>query len=317
MTLASWFSSLRHSRRPARVRARRDRRCAPGGGRRSTPWRSRPVVDTVSSGAPSESLDGSSGGFTISVSLSSPPSGTPIVSPFASINGPGGLAFDSAGNLYAADSGDGTVDKVTPAGTVSTYASGFNDPVAVAVDSAGNLYVADSGDGTVDRVTPAGVKSTFASGLNRPVALTFDPAGNLYVATKGDESVTQVTPGDVASTYATGFGDPLALAFNAGNLYVANFEGDSVSRVAPGATTGGTIFVSGLIGPEGLAFDAAGDLFVANLAGTVSEVPPAGGTATTFAPGFDVPTGLAFDSAGNLYVANKAARTRWSSSARR
>ncbi len=118
-----------------------------------------------------------------------------------------------------------------------------------------------------------------------------------------------MTPGDVASTYATGFGDPLALAFNAGNLYVANFEGDSVSRVAPGATTGGTIFVSGLIGPEGLAFDAAGDLFVANLAGTVSEVPPAGGTATTFAPGFDVPTGLAFDSAGNLYVANNGGNT--------
>ncbi len=134
MTLASWFSSLRHSRRPARVGARRDRRRAPRRRASFDALEGRALLSTtVSFGAPSESLDGSSGGFTISVSLSSPPSGTPIVSPFASINGPGGLAFDSAGNLYAADSGDGTVDKVTPAGTVSTYASGFNDPVAVAV----------------------------------------------------------------------------------------------------------------------------------------------------------------------------------------
>ena len=54
----------------------------------------------------------------------------------------------------------------------------------------------------------------------------------------------------------------------------------------------------------GLAFDAAGNLFVANYgANTVSKVTPAG-MVSTFASGFNDPTGLAFDAAGNLYVAN-------------
>ena len=56
---------------------------------------------------------------------------------------PSGLAFDSAGNLYVANGEIHTVDKVTPTGNVSTFASGFISP-ALAFDAAGNLYVADA-----------------------------------------------------------------------------------------------------------------------------------------------------------------------------
>ena len=47
-------------------------------------------------------------------------------------------------------------------------ALGFNGPDALAFDASGNLYVANDNDNTVERVTPAGLISTFASGLQRP-----------------------------------------------------------------------------------------------------------------------------------------------------
>ena len=84
--------------------------------------------------------------------------------------------------------GNGTVSKVTPAGVVSTFASGFNGPDGLAFDAAGNLYVANDDanfNGIVSKVTPAGVVSTFASGFNSPEGLAFDAAGNLYVANNG------------------------------------------------------------------------------------------------------------------------------------
>ena len=63
-------------------------------------------------------------------------------------------------------------------------------------------------------------------------------------------------------------------------------------------------FASGFNSPDGLAFDAAGNLYVANAGNnTVSKVTPAG-VVSTFASGFNDPVGLAFDAAGNLYVAN-------------
>ena len=84
------------------------------------------------------------------------------------------------------------MSEVTPAGAVSTFASGFNVPDGLAFDSAGNLYVANYGNNTVSEVTPAGVVSTFASGFNEPVGLAFD-AGNLYVANSGSNTVSEVS----------------------------------------------------------------------------------------------------------------------------
>src|SRR5262249_39853061 len=61
-------------------------------------------------------------------------------------------------------------------------------------------------------------------------------------------------------------------------------------------------FRSGLDGPEVLAFDVAGNLYVTSFLGHIYKFTP-GGTRTTFASGLN-PGGLAFDSAGNLYVAD-------------
>ena len=95
----------------------------------------------------------------------------------ASFFNPNGIATDSAGNVYVADSYNHTIRKITAAGMVSTLAgtagvigsadgSGaaarFAYPQGIATDSAGNVYVADSYNHTIRKVTPAGGVSTFA-----------------------------------------------------------------------------------------------------------------------------------------------------------
>ncbi len=210
------------------------------------------------------------------------------------------MAFNG-GNLFVANSGtpigDGTVSEVTPAGAVSTFASGFNTPVGLAFDSSGNLYVANLDNNTVSKVTPAGAVSTFATGFDVPDSLAFDAAGNLYVANLDNNTVSKVTPAGAVSTFATGFDEPDGLAFDSsGNLYVANGDShnDTVSKVTPAGAV--STFASGFDEPDGLAFDSSGNLYVANGGnGTVSEVTPAG-VSSTFATGFDEPQGLAFDS---------------------
>src|ERR1035438_2168630 len=75
---------------------------------------------------------------------------------------PFGLAFNSAGNLFEADSGSGKIYEFTPGGTRSTFASGLDVPHGLAFNSAGDLFVADQDSGKIYEFTPGGVSSTFA-----------------------------------------------------------------------------------------------------------------------------------------------------------
>jgi YVTN family beta-propeller protein len=245
------------------------------------------------------------------------PSGTPTVSTFVAgtLDYPGGMAFDAAGNLYVANYFRNTISKVTPAGAVSTFvSSGLDAPDGMAFDAAGNLYVANCFNNTISKVTPRGNVSTFVSGLSGTLA--FDAAGNLYVA-NGNSTISKVTPAGTVSTFVgSGLDNPDALAFDAaGSLYVANndpgWNGQyySISKVTPaGAVSTFVSNGSGLYQPEGLAFDTAGNLYVANEDSTISKVTPAGAV-SNFVSGFYEPEGLAFDAAGNLYVANSGNST--------
>jgi hypothetical protein len=150
---------------------------------------------------------------------------------------PTGLALDSSGNLYIADSGNNVVRKVTPGGVITTFAgtgawgsSGdggpatsakFAIPTGLAVDNSQHrVYIADTGNSKV-RAVNSGVISTFAgtgsagySGdgnkavlakLSYPTGLGVDPLGNVYVSDTGNHRVRCVIPkGDIVTYAGTG-----------------------------------------------------------------------------------------------------------------
>ena len=220
-----------------------------------------------------------------------------------------GLAFDGNGNLFVADSGNGTILKFTPEGARNTFASGLTDPLGLAFDAKGNLWVTDSSStpdslsGTILKFTPEGTQSTFASGLKTPSDLAFDKAGNLFVSDSASNSIFKFAPDGTKTSFASGLSWPLGLAFDAvGNLFVADSQTGTIFKFARNGTK--TSFASGLKLPFGVALDAADNLFVADEEmGTVLKINSKG-TRTTFASWLKAPTGLAFDKAGNLLVSD-------------
>jgi sugar lactone lactonase YvrE len=286
----------------------------------------------------------------------------------AQLNGPEGLVVDGAGNLYISDYGNHRVRMVTPAGVITTVAGtgtkGFagdggqataaqlNGPISVAVDGAGNLLVADSSNSRVRKVTPAGVITTVAGTGVRgfsgdggpaiaaqldPAAIALDGAGNLYIAEFGNQRVRKVTSAGVITTVAgtgtKGFsGDggqattaqlsgPENVAVDgAGNLYIADYGNLRVRAVSPSgvittivgtgtagsAGDGGPAAAAQLSGPENMAVDGAGNLYIpdgtSNRVRKVAAAPPAAPAA---------PEGEAEDSAVAIeVVAASAGRNR-------
>jgi sugar lactone lactonase YvrE len=100
-------------------------------------------------------------------------------------------------------SGSGSIVKFTPAGAISTFAAGLFLPKDLAFDSAGNLYEADSGSGSVFKFAPNGTKTTFKTGLNAPRSLAFDRNGNLFVGEFGANAIVKITPAGTLSPFAS------------------------------------------------------------------------------------------------------------------
>ena len=220
-------------------------------------------------------------------------------STFAStgLNYPYGLAFDSAGDLFVANSLDdagtgGYVTEITPGGVQSTIPSG-PDPKALAFNSSDNLFETDYHSGNIYEYTPGGALSIFATVTPAPQALAFNSAGDLFVGTgygSGNESITEITPNGTQSTFATGLSYIAGLAFNsAGDLFEADGGSGNIYEFTPGGMQ--STFAS-LPNPNDLAFNSAGDLFV-TAGGNIYEYT-SGGVQSTFASGIDGAEGLAF-----------------------
>jgi trimeric autotransporter adhesin len=168
----------------------------------------------------------------------------------AQLNRPFGLAVDSAGNLFIADSNNYCIRKLDTNGNISTVAGvatslGFSgdggpatsakmsSPYGVAVDKAGNLYIADSGNNRIRKVSngiittiagagPAGYSgdggSAVSARLNRPFGVSVDSAGNVFVSDYGNYRVRLVSANGVINTlagFAAGYGGDGGPAINA------------------------------------------------------------------------------------------------------
>jgi sugar lactone lactonase YvrE len=151
------------------------------------------------------------------------PSG--VQSTFGSMPGQGfGLAFDSAGNLFAADVVDATIYEFAPDGTQSVFVGpdGFppdHRPVGLAFDRFGNLFVS-TGD-MVLKFTPNGEGTPFATNLDNSRGLAFDRGGNLFVAEiiqDGPGDILKFIPNGVGMVFASGIGRPEG---NGGPEYLA------------------------------------------------------------------------------------------------
>ena len=144
----------------------------------------------------------------------------------ATFNMPWGIRMDGQGNLYVSDANNNNIRKITPDGTVSTWAGSttgangaadgagtsatFNSPRGLAFDAVGNLYVSDYENGMVRAITPAGQVTTVA-GSNRnanmmingpadqatfffPSGVAVDANGVIYVADERNNAIRKIAP---------------------------------------------------------------------------------------------------------------------------
>lgn len=237
-----------------------------------------------------------------------------------------GMAVDKQGNVYIADSANSRVRKVSPGGTISTFAgkgggggalgdggpatsARLDVPRSVAVDEQGNVYIADFNAHRIRMVRPNGTITTFAgtgqasfSGdggpaasarLYAPAAVAVDGQGNVYIADMYNQRVRKVSPdGRITTIAGTG---------------KQSTSGDG------GPATSATLSY-----PYGLAADARGNVYVSgdtyvrkvSREGAITKVAGGGssigdgGPAT--AASVRTPFGLAADGNGNLYIADYA-----------
>ena len=286
--------------------------------------------------------------------------------------GPYGIAVDSAGNLYIADTSNNRVRKVSN-GVITTVAGGgsvlgdngpatgaqLNGPTGVAADSAGNLYIADLGNNRIRKVSNGVITTVAGNGtpsysgddgpatsaqLNGPSGVAVDSAGNVYIVDEGNSRIRKVSNGVITTVAGGGSvlgdngpatsaqlnGPSSVSADSIGDLYIADTGDNRIRKVSNGAITtvagngnplgdNGTATSAELSNPSGVAVDSAGELYIADLGnnrirkvsnGVITTVAGNGtaGYSGDNGPATGAqlygPSGVALDSAGNLYIAD-------------
>src|ERR1022692_1870230 len=248
----------------------------------------------------------------------------------AKLDQPYAVAVDGPGNIYIADTANNVMRKVaaatgiitTVAGNGAAYYSGDGGPATnaqlvyppgVAVDGSGNLYISDLSNVVRKVAAATGIITTVAgngaagysgdggpainASFHSPSGMAVDGSGNLYIGDTGNDAIRKVAAATGIVTTVAGDG-------------AAGYSGD-----------GGPASSAGLSGPQGVAVDGSGNLFVADTGNAVMrKVAAATGIITTVAGNgtagyagnggaaikakLSGPSGVAVDGAGNLYIAD-------------
>jgi mucin-19 len=217
---------------------------------------------------------------------------------------PVGIAVDSSGYVYVADTSNHCIRKITPSGFVSTLTCSFNLPYGVAVDATGNVYVADTVNHKIRKISSSGVVTNlagssqgFADGTGthakffNPYKVAVDGLGNVFVTDLVNHRIRKITPSGDVSTFA-----------------------GSTQGFADGTGTNAKFF-----NPYGVAVDAAGNVFITDLGNNRIRKITSSGVVTTLAGStqgstdssgtdakFFYPRGIALDTEGNIFVADSS-----------
>jgi sugar lactone lactonase YvrE len=201
-------------------------------------------------------------------------------------------------------------------------------------EDVGDLLVSDSNNGCIRRIYRGHV-STFATlgEDSSPTGLGRDAAGNVYVCQSFNGNIEVVPPsGGTPVTISGGFNEPCGLAVSGNRVYVCNAgmaDVDLLTYTGGGITQPSSWSKTDLhyssAAPEGVAVDAAGNIYVADhFNRDISVLPLGSSTRTVIAGGgvstekdgrgltadFMNPAGIAVDQAGILYVADEGASLR-------
>ncbi len=237
--------------------------------------------------------------------------GTASAAVAANTSGSGGFTFDQLGNVWV--TGATTVDPPVARYSASMFNAGGDKTPEISLSS-----------------------PSFGSAIPGPGVLALDPSGNLWVSVVGANKVVEFTVAQLSATNPTaavertGITSPSGIAFDtSGNMWVATGD-DTVVRIdaahlaTSGASADCTItaqspapVVLALSAPQGIAFDANGNLWVSydQILAALSPADLAGTGAKTVTPAIQIgtnvlglPTGIAFDEEGGLWLAAAAGK---------
>ena len=237
----------------------------------------------------------------------------------AAVSFPTGMAFDSLGNFYFADTANSRLRRVDVNGIITTLAGGdslftaLHNPTGVAVDGAGNVFLTESGGNRIQKLSTGSIVTIAGTGtagvsadgqiaatakVSGPDGIAVDRVGNIYFAESGNHSIRKITPSGILSTVA-GIGAP-------------GFGGD-----------GGPANAALLNNPTALSIDTAGNLYFIDsqnhrvrkisTSGIITTVAGGGvggdeGPATSAQLNFSSGGGLTLDAAGSIYLASNTIR---------
>ena len=267
----------------------------------------------------------------------------------AELKFPKGVAVDSSGNVYIADTGNNRIRKIGPSASctppltacISTIAgtgtAGYtgdngaalsatlNQPQAVTLDASGNLYVADTGNNVIRKISGTTITTVAGNGTQCNPA-TSAPCGDGAAATSAMlNAPTDVKLDSSGNIYIADQADFVVREVLASSGVISNVAGSYVSGYSPIATSSGTATSAQLNIPQAIALDTSGNLYVADTGNNIIR-KVSGGTITTAvgngtagysgdggSPGgaeLNFPNGLAFDSSGVLVHRRRGQQSR-------